>query len=134
MRKHNFILVAALATLLLASLACGFSVSTANIKDAYMARDGDGNEKTTTFAQDEKFYCIVELANAPDDTVVKAVWYAVEAEGTEPNLKIDEASLTTGDGTLTFDLTNDMLWPLGKYKVELYINDELAKTVEFEVR
>ena len=38
------------------------------------------------------------------------------------------------DGTLTFDLTNEMLWPLGKYKVELFINDELAKTVEFEVR
>jgi hypothetical protein len=133
MNRRTITLVSALLAVLLVTLACSFSATTANIKDAYTARN-DGAEKTTTFAQNEVFYCIVDLANAPDDTVVKATWYAVEAEGVEPNLLIDEAELTSGDATLTFDLTNNQLWPVGKYKVELYLNDELQQTLEFEVR
>ena len=61
-----------------ASLACGVSASTANISDAYLARDPEGTDPTTVFLPDEPFYLIVELANAPDDTVVKAVWVAVD--------------------------------------------------------
>lgn len=91
------------------SLACGFSASTANIKSAVMARDYDGNDPTTTFAQDDDFYCVVELANAPDDTKIKAVWTAVEAENTDPNFLIDEAEITQGSGTVHFSLTNDNL-------------------------
>jgi len=113
--------------------ACSFSASTANIADAKMARDKDGNEPTTTFAQDEVFYAVVDLANAPDDTTVKAVWTAVEAEGTDPNLLIDETELASGSGSLNFNLTNDQLWPVGKYKVELFLNNELDRTLEFEV-
>ena len=40
------------------------------------------------------FYALVTLDNAPDDTVTKAVWYAVDAEGTAKNTKIDEAEFT----------------------------------------
>ena len=90
-------------------------------------------EETTAFSQDAIFYAIVDLANAPDDTITKAIWYTVDAEGVEPNLYISEAEITHGDGTLTFDLGNDYLWPLGTYKVELYLNDELDKTLDFSV-
>jgi len=124
----------ALALLLLAALACDFSVSTANISEATLARDADGNEPTTVFNQDDVFYLLVDLANAPDDTTVKAAWTAVDVEGEEPNLFIDETELTTGDGRLTFDLSNNSLWPVGTYKVELYLNDELERTLEFQVQ
>jgi len=61
------------------------------------------------------------------------MWYAVDAEGVDPNYFIAEAEYT-GGGELTFDLVNnDMLWPVGKYKVEIYLNDELDKTLEFSV-
>jgi hypothetical protein len=123
-------LVTVLAAL---SLACGFNFSTANIAGATLAKDAAGNTPTTTFAQDEVFFAVVELANAPDDTKVKAVWTAVEAEGIDPNHKIDEAELTSGDGTIQFDLSNDKLWPPGKYKVDLYLNDKLDRTLEFTV-
>jgi len=119
---------------MLVSLACEFSASTANIKDAYMARDSEGVDKTTVFAQSDEFNCIVQAVNAPDDTDVKAVWYAVNAQDTDPNFKIDEYSLTTGDAVIPFSLTNDSLWPLGTYKVELYLNDKLESTVDFEVK
>jgi hypothetical protein len=120
--------------IIIMTLACGFSTSTANIADAKTARDNDGNDPTTVFSQDETFYCTVELANAPDDTTVKASWTAVEVQGEQPNTFIDEAELTTGSGTLHFELSNDGLWPVGKYKVELFLNGELDRTLEFEVQ
>jgi hypothetical protein len=61
------------------------------------------------------------------------MWYAVDAEGVDPNYFIAEAEYT-GGGELTFDLTNnDLLWPVGKYKVEIYLGDTLEKTLEFSV-
>lgn len=134
MNKYRLLIGLAIALVMLTILACGFSVSTANIKGAKMARDYDGNQPTTVFAPDETFYCVVELANAPDDTTVKASWTAVEVEGVEPNLFIDETELTTGSGTLHFELSNDNLWPTGKYKVDLYLDGKLERTLDFEVQ
>jgi hypothetical protein len=103
-------------------LACGFNLSTANISEANVAKDPDGLEPSTVFAQDDDIYAVVALSNAPDDTTVKAVWTAVEADGLEPNYLIGETSLTSGDGSLHFDLTNENLWPTGSYKVDLFLN------------
>jgi hypothetical protein len=116
--------------------ACSFSASTANISDAKMARDPEGNDPTKVFSPDETFYCVAELSNAPDDTSVRAVWTAIDVEGASPNTKIDEVSTTGGSGQLQFDLTNQGPWPVGKYKVDLFLNDEQepTRTLEFEVQ
>ena len=131
---HKYRILIVLMVLAAASIACEFSASTANIKNAYMARDVEGTDRTEVFSQADPFYCIVEVANAPDDTNVKAIWYAVQVEGTDPNLVIDEYTVTTGDATVPFTLTNDSLWPLGTYKVEIYLNDELKETIDFSVQ
>lgn len=134
MKKIAFVII--LATLALSVAACEFSFSTANISDAYMAADPDGAQRTTSYAPDATLYAIVELANAPDDTVVKASWYAVSVEGVEPNFLIDEATITGGDARLTFDLQNEagFIWPTGSYRVDLYLNDELNTSLEFQVQ
>jgi hypothetical protein len=133
MKSTRRILVA-LGAIALVALACSFNFSTANFADAYMSSDADGNTRTTTYPQDATFYAIAELANAPDDTVVRAVWTAVNAEGEAPNTLLDDVSFTSGDGTIIFDLTNDLLWPLGEYRVDLYINDELKTSLDFQVQ
>ena len=132
--KRTLLLIAVLAMLTLTAAECSFS--TANIAQAYMAEDPDGNTPTTVYQGDSIFYAIVDLANAPDETVVKASWYAVNAEGIDPNFFIDEAVITTGDGRLTFNLQNQagMLWPAGSYRVELYLNDKLDRSLEFTVQ
>jgi hypothetical protein len=116
--------------------ACSFSASTANISDAKMARDPEGNDPTKVFSPDETFYCVAELSNAPDDTSVRAVWTAIDVEGANPNTKIDEVSTTGSSGQLQFDLTNQGPWPVGEYKVDLFLNDEQepARTLEFKVQ
>ncbi len=134
MSKNKLFILAAFVMVALAALACNFSASTANIKNAFMARDSEGKESTTVFSPSDIFYCVVTLANAPDDTKIKTVWYAVEAENTEPNYKIEEYEMTGGDAIIPFQLTNSESWPTGKYKVELYLNDELNQTLEFVVQ
>jgi len=134
-KSHGFKFAGVVVFLALAALACGGSFSTAKISDAVLSADPSGTPETTVFTPDQQtFYLLVDLANAPDDTAVRAVWTAVEADGVEPNFVIDEASVTSGDSTLTFDLANDSLWPTGSYKVDVYLNEELDRTIPFEVR
>jgi len=116
------------------TIACGGSVSTANIKNAFLATDDAGTNPTTVFQQDQPFFAIVDLKNAPDDTAVKAVWTAVSAADTPANTKIDEYTITTGDAMIPFSLTNIGLWPTGEYKVDLYLNEVLKQTLEFTVQ
>ena len=128
--KKSLFLVAIILTLTV--IACSFNVSTANISGATLSTAEDGSHETTTFAQDDVFYAIVEVANAPDDTTVKAEWIAVEADGVDPNFLIDDKELQ-GGGTVTFSLSNDQLWPAGAYKVDLYLNGELDRSLAFNV-
>lgn len=125
----------AVIVLLFFSLACEASVSTANISDAYMTNNELKSGQTDVFENDQTFYCIVEVSNAPDDTILKAVWTTVDVEGVEPGYMIDEVEITTdGKNEFTFDLKNDSLWPEGTYKVEIYMNGDLEKTLEFSVQ
>lgn len=120
--------------LVFVSASCSGSISTANIKDAYTIHQVNGQpERTTVFSQEEVFYLVVELANAPDDTVTSAKWYAMKADGVEPNTVIEEVDFTGGDTEITFDLSNDQLWPIGQYKVEVFLNGKSNTTVEFSV-
>ena len=132
-RKLQILVVIVMITL--AVLACGGSFSTAKIASAKMAADNTGTQLTTVFAQDQTFYCIIELANAPEDTKLKAVWTAVEAEGLQPNLLLAQTEVTAGtQNVIPFHLSNNQLWPTGKYKIDLYLNDKLDRTLEFEVK
>lgn len=134
MKSKFWSLSLVLLVLMLANLACNFSATTASIKDAKMARDNEGTQPTTTFAANDVFYCNVDLASAPDDTIVKAVWTATQVEGADANTKLDESELKSGTGVLHFKLSNQNAWPTGKYKVDLYLNDKLDRSVEFEVQ
>jgi len=137
MTRSKILIALAVLTLAVLVSACSVnvSVSTANIRSAKLSPNESGNPEATVFSPDDTtVYCIVQLANAPDDTVVKTAWTAVDVEGVDPNTLIDEASLTTGDGTLTFNLTNNGPWPVGKYKVDVYLNGKLNRTLDYQVR
>ena len=161
MKNKNVILLSAVAVLVLASLACsavttgggnggsdeatapandnsGFSFTTANIKDAHLARDAGDTDHTTVFSpSDNIFYCFFSLKNAPDTTVVRGEWILVSADGYESNSPIDQLELTSGDDNIYFSLEKDSSldgWPVGKYKIDLYIDDNLVQTLNFEVQ
>lgn len=125
----------AIMVIIVSQLACNQSFSTANIENAWMDTTEDGNNPTTAYSQDAIFYAMVDLKNAPDDTKLKAVWTAVDVQDTEKNLQLNETEFTTSDGLVHFQLENkEYLWPVGQYKVDIYLNDTLNKTLTFEVR
>jgi hypothetical protein len=130
-RRVSWILV--LVTLLGATLACGGSVTTANVADAWMSTDEAGSNRTTVFAQDAVFFAQADLKNAPDDTILKSVWTAVDVQDTEPGLLLNETEFTSGSGLVHFTLSNDSLWPTGTYRAEIYLGEELVKTLDFSV-
>lgn len=133
--KTRKLIALVVIVMMLSALACSSSFSTASIESAVLSADEEGTLETTVFAPEDTFYCIVTLANAPDDTTLKAVWTAVDVEGEEPNTLIDETETTTdGNNIITFNLTLDSLWPSGTYKIDIYLNDTLDRTLEFEVQ
>ena len=133
MKKTRILLI--LAVLMMAALACEGSFSTANIGDTWMSFDEDGTQETTTFGPEDIFYAQVDLNNAPDDTSLKAIWTAVNVADTEPNFYLYESEYVGSDGRVYFHLSNtDYLWPVGEYKVDVYLNGELTNTITFYVQ
>ena len=133
----SLLLVAVLAS------ACSISFSTANITQAVLAKGVTGEtfepvNPTSTFPPDQAvIHLVVSVANAPAETKVKTVWTAVDVGDASPaNTKIDEAEVTmdsSGNAHFTLSLPNRGAWPVGKYKVEIYLNDKLDRTLEYTV-
>ena len=131
--------------LLLAGIVagCSFSISTANITEAVLAKDIQGDtfepvDPTSTFPFDQAvIHLVVTVANAPSDTKVKTVWTAVDVGDAAPaNTQIDEAEVTmdaSGRTHFTLSVPNSGVWPAGKYKVEIYLNDKLDRTLEYTI-
>ena len=133
-RLFRFVLF--LVVLVFASVACEFSASTANITNAHMSLDEGDTQAVTGYAPDAPaFFCYFDLNNAPDDTVVKGVWTLVSADGYDANQEIDSAEITGSDNSYYFSLGGSSdPWPVGQYKIDLYLNDELVQTINFEVQ
>jgi hypothetical protein len=134
MKPNKLAILFGLMAMVLAILACGGSVTTANIAESWMATDIEGNNRTTIFSPEDDFFAFIDLQNAPTDTQLKAVWTAVSVAGEEPNLVVNETEFTSGSQVVYFQLFNDQLWPAGSYKVDIYIDGKLSTTMTFEVQ
>jgi hypothetical protein len=104
--------------------------------DAAMARDKD-TKPTDTFPADlPKLYAFWIAHGLENGDKVHGVWIADDVGDAAPKgTKIDDATLVyAGDNENAFSLTKPTNgWPLGKYHVDIYINDALAKTVPFSI-
>lgn len=134
MKVNKLPILLAIVALAVSILACGGSVSSANIGNAWLSTDAEGNNRTTTFSQSDVMNLFVELKNAPDDTKLKVSWIAVNAQGLDPNYVIKELDYTSSDDTVHFDLSNDNLWPVGSYQADIYLNGTLDRSLTFEVQ
>ncbi|MBT3320183.1 MAG: hypothetical protein HN389_10520 [Clostridia bacterium] len=133
--KKTFLIGLLVATIVFAG--CNVSFTTANITDGAMSsdvKDGAPVDTVEVFAQDAPvLYAVGILNNAPAETNIRFVWNYV----TEPQ-EIYEIDFTTEEqsGIYVFsELTNDGLWPIGDYNVEVYIDDRTDPdaTIEFSV-
>ena len=126
----------------ISTLACNLvtggpkEVSLENLR---MAFDEDGNNPTTVYASSDVFFAVGDLKDAPAGTVVEAKWLAVQIEGYEAGELVYEQTINdfteeNFTGTIYFQLSNDIGWAVGEYKVDIYLNGNFVGSVPFSVR
>ena len=109
------------------------------IKEIHMAKD-DGNgapgDETDSFEPgDRTIHCVTTLKAAKSGTQMRFAWWGIDAGGVQ-NKKFQEISYTTRarENVIHGHLTYPKDWPTGKYKVQVYVNGDLDKTVFYSVQ
>lgn len=100
--------------------------------------DRESKTERTIFSLDaEKIYVVFTLADVPEDTSVKALWIAERVEGYPADHKFGEKEVTAGgkldEGHFSLSRPDDG-WLTGAYRVELYLADQLVRTVRFSIK
>ena len=117
--------------------------STPLVTDAVLAKDfksdtGTPVDVTTEYVPEQKkFHLVLTVKDVPQQTKFKSVWGAVDIGGiTPPNTTLEENELiVAGSGTFEFTIAPKTgQWSSGKYKVDLYVNNQLDRTLNFTVR
>ncbi len=145
--KFDVIRANCLAAMLFILLASGSIYSQApaaavvadgKITELYLAKDdgkGAEGERAENFElADIPIYCIVKL-NAPGGTNVKMILLAATVPGIKSGSKVVTTAYTLKDREtqVTFYGQPTDKWLAGKYKVELYVDNKLERTVDFNI-
>jgi len=102
-----------------------------------LAKDenGEAGESTTTFEpSDSKIHCVITLNKAKAGTKIRTVWIAVDVAGTK-NDEIKTLDYTTNsfEKEIAGFITWKGDWPKGQYRLEVYINGNLDKTIDYTI-
>ncbi|MEO6172868.1 MAG: hypothetical protein ABIP02_07110 [Arenimonas sp.] len=86
---------------------------------------------STSFGVKDVIYAAVDTKNAGKDVFLAAKWTFQDGQvvNEEGNTFSPE-----GDASTNFKLANDKAWPVGKYKVEISLNNTPVKSVDFEIK
>ncbi|HVS20649.1 MAG TPA: hypothetical protein VHD88_02310 [Pyrinomonadaceae bacterium] len=107
------------------------------IEKISMAKDNNGEpgDTTTSFEPgDHTIHCIADLNRAKSGTAVKFVWKAVDvADSKNEEIKTIDYTTKSFENKVHGHLTLPRDWPKGTYKVEVYINGTLDKTITYTV-
>ena len=104
-----------------------------------MAVATDSKETTSgreVFGPDTPKVYIVYTVTTSKASRVKGVWWAEKVQGVPDNSKMTESASNVQAGTfmMAFSYPKPPTgWPSGTYKVELFVDDKLEKTVKFKV-
>ncbi|HSM71299.1 MAG TPA: hypothetical protein VK851_07130 [Anaerolineales bacterium] len=135
MKNRNLILLSAMAALILASLACSFG-GEPGVSDIYMAKDVDGDVQTSVFSPADDFYVFFDVNAADTGTYFEGRWFALDIEGEDPNTAFKTIGYNLEDGvrTVYFQLFNDEEWPVGTYRVDIYMEGTKVGEHQFSVQ
>jgi len=107
------------------------------LKDIHMAKDkgGQPGDKADSFEPgDRTIHCVAILKEAKSGTMMQFSWWIVDADGTQ-NKKIKDIDYSTKalESTIHGHLSLPQDWPKGKYKVQVFVNGDLDKTINYTV-
>ena len=129
--KSIFILFALLAIV----FSLGACSTGSKISNFYMAKDDQGTNKTTTFAPTDALILFFDVNGVRNGTPFEARWYVLNAAGKDPNtpFKIMDQNYSSGPTTFRFHLANTGNWPIGQYRVDVYMSGNKVGEVLFTV-
>jgi hypothetical protein len=104
------------------------------IFDGFLSIDIKGVIPSTRFQPDQTIYLLFHINDPTEANIIRIVWSVVEAKGFRPGaIKYDMTDKITEDHFVMETAHADDPWAVGKYKIELYLNDVLDETIEFEI-
>ncbi len=137
MKSKKLSILLAVIALIISTLACSLGGGEPSLTNPRLSTDSEGVNTTTVYSTSDIFYAVADLSNVETGSVIDAKWYLVSAADYEAG-EIESSSLTIEDKSLynyvSFELTSTGGWPVGEYKVELYLNGVLAHTMNFSVQ
>ncbi len=91
----------------------------------------------TTFKPDTpEIFVFFDLEHIKGGSEIKGVWICEDAEGIPHDFPIDEAGVRLGEhenmGEFSLVKPNND-WPIGDYRVELYVGESLIDKVKFKI-
>jgi len=100
--------------------------------------DSDDGDATESFATDTpQIVVTAHLVDVASGSKLTGTWIAEDTGGAAPpNYKIDSADVTAGSimNTVTFRLSKPNAgWPVGTYRVDMYIDGKPAGAAHFKV-
>lgn len=103
-----------------------------------IAVDSDTRPATVFAPNTPKLYAFILTEGTEKGDKARGVWIAEDTNGAAPaNYKIDEA-IITGDkddfrGAFSMTKPNNG-WPVGQYRVDVFLDDELAGSTKFQIK
>lgn len=134
-RTRFTIALFAICLLAFALLACQFSIGGGepSVETAVMARSLDANyepvEMTNVFDPTDVFYCSVKVTDLEKGSEVTARWFF----GSEFLGEYTYTAEAGGSGYIGFNLSPAGTWSAGNYRVDIYLDGELAQSAAFSV-
>jgi tetratricopeptide (TPR) repeat protein len=108
-----------------------------SIQTVHMARNNSGKpgEAVLSFIpSDRMIFCVITFNVARPGTKVRFVWKTVEIDGSRNDeIKTVDYVTKPSEDKVQGNLTLPRDWPVGTYKVDIYINGTFAKTVNYRV-
>jgi len=109
------------------------------VEEISLARD-DGNGKAGEAANvftttDVPIHCLVQLASTKA-VLVKMNFVAVKTPGLKPETKVVTVSYKTNGKQISVNFTAspETVWAAGKYRVDIFLDGKIAKSLEFEIK
>ena len=107
------------------------------VDSIHMAKDDGGKPGASTSvfaASDRKIHCIINLNKAKGGTKIRTVWVAADvAGGDNKELKTLDYTTNSFENKISGYLTWSRDWPKGHYRLEVYINGNLDKTLDYTI-
>jgi hypothetical protein len=129
----NRILALLIASIILASVARAGDVQV----EATLATSPKGESVSTAAPDTPKLFALFKTEGAKNGDKLRGVLIAEDVGDVAPvNTTVLEKTLTldgdTDDGDFSFSKPTKG-WPVGKYRLEIYVNDELTNTLDFTI-